>query len=167
LIRRHDLIIRKPERLGSVRARIMHSEVVSKYYTDHATLVDTLDLSDKPQYIWNCKESGISFKHDPVRVITAKGASSLSLAKQAVSPTIWLMACVNAAGNAGCHACLSLKVNHPLSTCFQHRRSPGRNNVGVPAKWLDARRNWWKVVQSGFWSNCGPYRPQLLILDGH
>jgi len=50
--------------------------------------VDTLDLSDKPQYIWNCNESGKSFMHDPVRVITAKGASSLSLAKQAGSPTI-------------------------------------------------------------------------------
>jgi len=66
LIRHHDLIIRKPERLGSVRVRMMLSEVVSKYYTDHATLVDTLDLSDKLQYIWNCNENGKSFEHDPV-----------------------------------------------------------------------------------------------------
>jgi len=45
---------------------MMHPEVVSKYNTDHATLVDTLDLSDKPQYIWNCNENGKSFEHDPV-----------------------------------------------------------------------------------------------------
>jgi len=36
----------------------MNPKVVSKYFTELATLVDTMDLSDKPQYIWNCDESG-------------------------------------------------------------------------------------------------------------
>lgn len=56
---------------------MMNPEVVSKYFTDLATLVDTLDLSDKPQCIWNCDESGKNFEHDPVRIITTKGATSV------------------------------------------------------------------------------------------
>ena len=99
LKRRHDLTIRKPERLGYVRARLMNPQVVSKYYTDLATLVDTMDLSDKPQYIWNCDESGKNFEHDPVRGITAKGATSVVGKTSSKSNNITVMACVNAAGN--------------------------------------------------------------------
>jgi len=72
--RRHpDLTIRKPERLTITRARMMNPEVVGKYYTYLATIVEGLGLSNKPQCLWNCDEMGKSFEHDPVKVVCEKG----------------------------------------------------------------------------------------------
>lgn len=46
---RRNLSIRKPERLGSVRARMLNPQVVGKYFTDLQELIDRLGLADKPK----------------------------------------------------------------------------------------------------------------------
>ncbi|KAH3876171.1 hypothetical protein DPMN_000038 [Dreissena polymorpha] len=71
--RNPDLTIRKPERLTSTRARVMNWEVVGRYFSDLATILEGLDIADKPQRLWNCDELGKSFEHDPVRVVGEKG----------------------------------------------------------------------------------------------
>ncbi|XP_060577256.1 uncharacterized protein LOC132734512 [Ruditapes philippinarum] len=72
--RRHpDLVIRKPERLSSTRARMMNREVIGKYFVDLGRIIHDLNLTDKPSQIWNCDEMAKNFEHEPVRVVAAKG----------------------------------------------------------------------------------------------
>ena len=61
--RRHpDLVIRKPEKLASTRARMMNREVINKYLNDLRTIVDGLNIHDKPHLTWNCDEMGKNFE---------------------------------------------------------------------------------------------------------
>jgi len=167
LKRRHDLTSRKPERQGYVRARMMNPEVVSKYYTDLATRVDTLDMSDKPQYIWNFDESGKNFEHDPVRDITAKGATSVVGKTSSKSNNITVMACFNPAGN---RMPPMLVVKGKTTRCLH-----GFNTDAAPVGTMwDFQQNGWmtdvigeKLFKQVSFANCGQHRLQLLILDGH
>jgi len=149
LKRRHDLTSRKPERQWYVRARMMNPEVVSKYYTDLATRVDTLDMSDKPQYIWNFDESGKNFEHDPVRVITAKGTTSVVGKTSSKSNNITVMACVNAVGNRMLYM---LVVKGKTTRCVHGFNTDAATDV--------IGEKWFKQV---FLAKCVPHRPQLLI----
>ena len=73
LKKRHpELTIRRSEKLSSSRPRMMNPVVVDKYYTDLEQIVNDSNLENKPHCIWNTDETGRSFDHTPVRVISYK-----------------------------------------------------------------------------------------------
>ena len=49
--RHPDVVIRKPEKLSSTRARMMNREVMNKYFDDLGTLVEGLNLEGKAHLI--------------------------------------------------------------------------------------------------------------------
>ena len=74
-----EMVIRKPEKLSTVRSRMMNREVVAKYFQALDQTIKSLDLQDKPECIWNSDEKGFQFEHSPVSVCARKGSWSWSL----------------------------------------------------------------------------------------
>lgn len=70
--RHPELVIRNPEKLSTVRSRMMNREVVSKFFSAFDQLVTDLQLHDKPECIWNCEEKGFQFEHYPVSACARK-----------------------------------------------------------------------------------------------
>ena len=61
--RHSELTIRKPEKLGSNRARALNFPITSIYYEYLGSLLDELNLKDKPDCTWNIDETGLRFEH--------------------------------------------------------------------------------------------------------
>ncbi|MES9881787.1 MAG: helix-turn-helix domain-containing protein [Sedimenticola sp.] len=166
--RRHpDLTVRKPERLSSVRARMMNREVLNKYFDDLGRVVEELNIKDKPKNIWNCDEMGKSFEHDPVRIVTEKGERNCLARTSSRSTNITVMACVNAVGR-----------RMPPMFIVKGKTSKslhGFNTTEAPigSRWYYQDNGWMTDSIGEKWFNevflqfCGTERPQLLILDGH
>jgi hypothetical protein len=88
----------KPAALDSNRARNATPESVSSYFENLETVISELGLQDKPEFIFNIDETGISPEHRPPNVI----APIKEKAQAVTSPrsaTTTMIACANAAGN--------------------------------------------------------------------
>jgi len=76
---------------------MMNKEVISRYFAVLQTMLEGLEIEDKPSRIWNCDEMGKIFEHEPVKVVAAKGESCLSRTSSKFT-NITIMACENAVG---------------------------------------------------------------------
>ena len=166
--RRHpDLVIRKPEKLASTRARMMNREVINKYFNDLRTIVDGLNIQDKPHLTWNCDEMGKNFEHDPVWIVAEKGVKICLSKTSSKSNNMTIMACVNASGR---------RMPPMFITKGKTSRSlHGFNTSSAPVgtRWCYQQNGWIddgigeKWFTEVFLEYCGAERPHLLILDGH
>ena len=165
--RRHpDVALRKPEKLSSVRARMMNREVINKYFHDLATLMEELKVESKPWAIWNCDELGKNFEHSPARVIAEKGHSCVSRTSSR-STNITVLACVNVSGRSMPPMFVvkgkTSRSLHGFRTC----------DAPPESRWFYQQNGWMDDAIGESWFSevflkyCGPERPQLLILDGH
>ncbi|XP_069131674.1 tigger transposable element-derived protein 1-like [Argopecten irradians] len=165
--RHPDLTLRKPEPLGTVRARMLNSSVVDNYFHTLSEVVAKLNLQNAPERIWNADETGKQLTHTPVRVIAAKGSKSVVGRTANDRTNITIMATVNAKGDA-MPPMIIVKGKTKKSLY-------GYNTAAAPPKsvwtfndkaWMNEElgEEWFRGV---FLPNCGPERPQLLILDGH
>ncbi|XP_045210605.2 jerky protein homolog-like [Mercenaria mercenaria] len=166
--RRHpDVVIRKPEKLTSTRARMMNREVINSYFNDLGTIVEGLNLEGNPRVIWNCDEMGKNFEHDPVRVVAEKGEKNCLSRTSSKSTNITVMTCVNASGRR-------------MPPMFVVKGKTSRSLYGfntsaapIGTRWAWQKNGWMDDNLGERWFNevflefCGSERPQLLILDGH
>ncbi|XP_062575504.1 uncharacterized protein LOC134237417 [Saccostrea cucullata] len=101
LKKRHpEVALRKPEKLGTVRARMLNSCVVEKYFADLSKIVQNLNLQGSPEKIWNCDETGKQLEHTPVHVIARRGSKSVVGRTGNDRSNITITACVNARGDS-------------------------------------------------------------------
>lgn len=99
--KRHpEVALRKPEKLRTVRARMLNGCVVDKYFADLSKIVVNLDLQEKSENIWNCDETGKQLEHTPVNVIASRGSKSVVGRTGNARSNITIMACVNATGDS-------------------------------------------------------------------
>lgn len=165
--RHPELTLRKPEKLGTVRARMLNEVVVQKYFNDLRKIITELNLTEKPAYIWNCDETGKQLEHTPVRVVAAKGTKNVVGRTSNDRSHITIMACVNAAG--GRMPPMVIVKGKTAKSLF------GYNTAAAPPNtvWSFQEKAWMneelceKWFRNVFLQHCGPQRPQLLILDGH
>ena len=167
LKRRHpDVVIRKPEKLTSTRARMMNKEVISKYFDDLGTLIEGLNLEEKKHLIWNCDEMGKNFEHDPVKVVAAKGENCVTRTT-AKSANMTIMACVNGVGRRMPPMFIVKGKTKRSLHAFNTKEAP------IGSRWSFQKNGWMDDNLGERWFNdvflqfCGAERPQLLILDGH
>ncbi|MES9884670.1 MAG: helix-turn-helix domain-containing protein [Sedimenticola sp.] len=166
--RRHpDLVVRKPEKLTSLRARMLNGEVVSKYFEDLNAIIQDLNLTQRPACIWNCDESGVNFEHSPVKVVAQKGDRNVVSKTTSKSSNITVMACVNAEGNSMPPMFVTKGKTNRCLHGFNTNEAP-KGSVWTFQKngWMNDEigEKWFEGV---FLKHCGPHRPQILILDGH
>ncbi|XP_069112283.1 tigger transposable element-derived protein 6-like [Argopecten irradians] len=166
--RRHpEITIRKPEKLGNSRARMLNPVVVERYFNDLTEIITNLNLQNSPQNIWNCDETGKQFQHTPVKIISQKGARNVVSRVSENRTNITIMACVNGVGDK----MSPMVVVKGKTSASLH----GMNVTEAPegtiwgyqeSGWMteELGERWFRDV---FLKQCGPERPQLLLLDGH
>lgn len=165
--RHPELTIRKPEKLGSLRARMLNREVVGHYFDSLGDLINKLNLQNKPSMIWNCDETGKQLEHTPVRVVAKKGSKAVVGRTSNSRANISILACVNASGDRmPPMLVVKGKTTKSLYGYNVEQAPPGTVFTFQKNAWMDGTigLEWFSKV---FMKNCGNERPQLLILDGH
>jgi hypothetical protein len=162
-----DIVLRKPEKLSSIRASMMNPEIVSNYFRALQNIITKNELELHPERVWNCDETGFNFEHSPVNVVAEKGDRCVLSRTSAKSNNVTVMACVNAMGQSmppmiitkgkTTRSLQGYNVREAPPNCLWSFQKNGWIDDQIGEKWFD----------EVFLKNCGPARPQLLILDGH
>lgn len=64
-----DLTLRKPDNLDRGRSRMANQTVMNQHFELLKTTMDKLGITDKPERIFNCDESGISMNYKSGKVV--------------------------------------------------------------------------------------------------
>ena len=121
------------KKLSSFRAGMMNPVVVNKYFTDQEQIVKALNLENKPYCIWNMDETGRSFQHTPVRVI------SDTLSETTATVGQWMPSMF-----------VEKRQNIFLTAWLQHRCSSSREHLELSGKWVDDNGTRGEVVLKCF-----------------
>ena len=146
---------------------MLNPTVVGKYFDDLEVIMNTLGLFDKPQFIWNCDETGKQLEHTPVQVVAKKGSRNVVGRTSNDRSNITIMACANAKGEKMPPMLIVKGKTSKSLFGYNTADSPDNTLWTYQAKaWMneDLGEQWFRGV---FLANCGPHRPQLLLLDGH
>ena len=165
--RRPDLVIRTAESCGINRMKGTTRTVVNKYFDDLEKIVTQMDLSDKPDRIWNCDETGLQFSPNPGKVLAKKGTRELLARSSNSQDSVTTLVCINAAEAAMPPFCVVKGKTMRSVQSFSTQNGP------ADALWTYQENAWMCEVLGVEWfskvflNHCGPERPQLLVLDSH
>lgn len=164
LRRRHPvLVLRKPEKLATVRSRMLNPIKAGRYFVDLYKY--SKDLS--PTEIWNMDETNLNMEHRPVKVLASVGARSVPGRTGNTREGVTVLPCVNAAGEKIPPLLIVRgKTERSLRSFNTHEGPPGAKWTYQPKGWMidSIGVDWFREI---FLPNCGPKRPQLIILDSH
>ena len=165
LKKRHpDVTMKKPQKLSVTRAKAMNRDKVNSYF---ALLKGTLDkLKVQPDHIWNCDETNMQLEHKPTSVVGRKGGrvpGRVANSKESVT----VLGCGNASGKImSPMVIVKGKTKRSLMGWKTEDAPPETKWTYQPKSYMDqALGSEW--FQSVFLKECGPHRPQLLVLDSH
>jgi len=166
--KRHQrMTLRQPEGTSAVRHQCMHTHKVAKYFSVLKQVLFDHGLQDKPRAVWNVDETGMQLDHRPGKIVAQSGSKYLHSRTSGNKEMITVVGAVNAAG--GClppHIIVKGKTKRSLLS-FQTENAP------TGSTWSVSDSGWTKQGIAMLWfkesfiPSIGPYRPQLLILDGH
>ncbi|CAC5378343.1 unnamed protein product [Mytilus coruscus] len=165
--RNPELVLRKPEKLASTRARNLNKPVVDNYFKDLDNTLTELNLRDSPNAIWNMDETNSNMEHTPAKKCSRKGVKSVPGLVSNSRESVTVVACISAAGIA--MPPMNVVKGKTEKSLNGFNRSEGPEN----AVWAFQKNAWiddagcLKWFHEVFLQNCGPKRPQLLIVDQH
>ena len=90
-----DLKIMKQKDLEVARAKPADEIVVTNYFEELQTILTKYDLMDKPHFIYNIDEKGISAEHKPPKLIAGKFYNAVTSGE---SKMVTIIGCGSAAG---------------------------------------------------------------------
>ena len=158
------IAIKKPQKLSVTRAKSMNREVISEYFNLLKSKLDELKV--QPNQIWNCDETNMQLEHTPKAVVGRKGANlpgRVSNSKESVS----VLGCGNAAGDIMSPMVIVKGKTQRSLMGWKTEEAPLNTKWAFQSKsYMDQGLGveWFKNV---FLKECGPERPQLLIVDSH
>ncbi|GFO17907.1 Jerky protein homolog-like [Plakobranchus ocellatus] len=123
-------------------------------------------LQHRPHLIWNCDETNLQFSHKPAKVVARKGQSVLARTSNS-KQSHTVLACVNAAGVVMPPFCVVRGKTEAAVSSYSVADAPD----GTYWSWQE--KAWMTELLGDEWfgnvflKNCGPERPQILILDSH
>ena len=166
-LKRHSITLRCQTALSTVRGRMLNETVIQKYFDDLQGVIESLNLQNSPEQIWNMDESSLSLTHKPTKVYAEKSARNIPGRVGNNRETVTITACVNAAGN---------DIPPMIIVKGKTRKSLHAYNLKsgpVGAKYTYQEKGWMENSLGKEWfdgvflEHCGTKRPQLLILDSH
>ena len=167
LKKRHkELTVKSAEGMQATRISAMNRESVSAYFQELGGLLKENYLQHRPHLIWNCDETNMQFSHKPSKVVARKGQSVIARTSNS-KQSHTVLACVNAAGVAMPPFCVVKGKTEAAVRSYAVEDAP----AGTYWSWQE--KAWMTELLGDEWfsnvflKNCGPERPQLLILDSH
>lgn len=91
--------VKKPRPLSLARAKGTSTETVAAYFEELGKILAEHDLIDKPQFIYNVDEKGLSDDHNPPSVVTDVKCKPYSVTSGR-SSMVTVLGCGNALGSA-------------------------------------------------------------------
>ena len=165
LKKRHpEISIKKPQKLSVTRAKSMNKQVIDEYFELLKSNLDELKV--QPNQIWNCDETNMQLEHTPKSVVGRKGSNlpgRVSNSKESVS----VLGCGNAAGDImSPMVIVKGKTKRSLMSWKTEDAPPNTKWAFQSKSYMDQNLGveWFQNV---FLKECGPERPQLLIVDSH
>ena len=165
--RHPELSIRKPQRLSTARSKSMNRQTVSQYFGILGDLQSQLPTEERPQVIWNMDETGLSMEHSPQSVIARRGVNTVPGRVSCSRENVTVIACINAAGTTMPPMIIVKGKTHRSLWAYNTQDGP------AGAIWTWQQKAWTEDALGVMWfqkvflPNCGPARPQLLVLDQH
>lgn len=165
--RNPSVTLRSPEKLTSIRAKGLNSVKVGEYFIALKKEIDRLELSDKPECIWNMDEKGISLEHSPNKVVAVKSSRTIPGRVSNTRERNTILGSINARGN--CMPPLIIVMGKTRKAVMSYNTGDGP----IGARWTYQEKAWTEDVLGVEWfsniflKECGDHRPQLLIMDGH
>lgn len=164
---RHNLSLKKPEALEHSR-KVQGGDpfVINEFYDRLESAIRDLNLSSKPQLIYNCDET--SFCHDPTKtkVVASVGKACHRYTAASGRENTSVLACVNAAGEK--MPPLIIYKGKNLWDKWVPKTGAFKNTAytSTPKGWMTADV-FYKWFQEQFLVFVGDSRPVILIFDGH
>ena len=166
--RRHpDVSLRTPTPLNNVRARMLNPEVTRRYFNALEETLNSLDLKNKPQLVWNIDETNVSLTHKPCKVLADVGQRNVPGRVGNSRDGVTVLACVNAAGR-DIPPLVIVKglTDKSLRSYGVESGPPGTSYTYQKKAWMEDLLGI-KWFEDHFLKHCGPERPQLILLDSH
>ena len=99
-MKRHtELSLRKPESLSHSRAIMTNENVINNYYNTLESTLDSYNLKERPDLIYNCDETGVCLDFRPAKVVAPKSARNVWSITSGERTNITVLACGNAEGD--------------------------------------------------------------------
>ncbi|GFR67285.1 tigger transposable element-derived protein 2 [Elysia marginata] len=146
---------------------MLNEVTVGRYFDDLGRLLDSLGLKEKPSQTWNCDETGLQFTHNPSCVIAKKGSKTLHARTPNSKENVTVLACMNASGSAMPPMCVVKgKTVKSVQGFATHDTPKDTAWTFQESAWMCdvLGEEWFRHV---FLRQCGPARPQVLLLDSH
>jgi hypothetical protein len=163
--RNPDVSLRKPMKISTLRARGMDKTLVNAYFRALKEQIEMVGGNSK--VIWNMDETGFQLEHKPTSVLARKGAKAVPGRVASNRDNITVLACGSAGGQVMPPMIIVKGKTHKSLYAYGTDQGP------EGAVWTFQEKAWTEDVLGLQWfrkvflPNCGPARPQLLILDGH
>lgn len=161
---RYGLSLRSPENLSAGRAICSNAAVLADFYEKLQTTLASHDLTDCPERIWNCDETGLIYVNKPNKIVTKIGKKYVynrTYAEKGTTTTV--LACINAAGQFIPPLVIFKGVRNTPELC--RGAFPNSLTRLSPKGWINADL-FYEWLQF-FNDNIPPVRPVLLIMDSH
>ena len=162
--RHPELALKRPQKLSVTRAKSMNKQVTKEYFDMLKGKLDELNV--QPEFIWNCDETNIQLEHKPRAVIGRKGSNvpgRVASSKESVS----ILGCGNAMGRVMSPMVIVKGKTKRSLMGWKTEDAPQNTKWAFQSKsYMDKSLgvDWFQNV---FLQECGPQRPQLLIVDSH
>ena len=85
------IVLRQPEATSTVRHKCMDPVKVAKYFVALERELAALNLTNRPQCIWNMDETGMSLEHKPQKVVASKGSKHLQSATSGNREQVYIL----------------------------------------------------------------------------
>lgn len=70
---RYGLTLRVPENIATYRSSMANRSILNEFYDKLQRLLLKLGIENRPDLIWNCDETGLSYVVKPSKIVTAIG----------------------------------------------------------------------------------------------
>lgn len=146
---------------------MMNRPIVEEYFQTLNQTLDSLDIMDKLERIWNLDETGIIMEHTPSSVIAKRGSKSVPGRTSNSRESITVVVTANPSG---------WSLPPMIIVRGKTRKALNAWNVGAGpegAFWTYQSKAWIEDILAQEWftkvflPNIGEERPQLLLLDSH
>ena len=138
----HSIMLRCQTALLTVCGPMLNETVIQKYFNDIQGVIESLNLQNSPEQIWNMDESLLSLTHKPTKVYVEESVRNIPGRVGNNRESITMNACVNAAGND--IPPMIIVKGKTRKSLYMYKLKRGQ--IYLPEERMDGKLTWKRMV---------------------